>query len=587
LNEGLQPVGLIAQDRALTRRVRAIVSAQQVAVRDETGWTLSTTHAAAIVMAALRAAAPAASSDEVLVWLKLGVAVDGRQVMDAETQLRRSGVRRWSEITPVLGAAFELTRLVAPWLEPMRVSRSLSEWLSSLRQFLGESGHWPFLLADPAGQAVMDALGLDDASAFEDQWQRMTLAAFTRWVSVCLESALFQPVHPDQAQVVVLPLGQLLGRSLAAVVLPGADERHLPACPAPPGPWTARQRRLLDLPSRESLTLGVRQAWRELLGHAQVDVLWRQSENGEALMPSTLVQGLMLAGASPYAQDPRHQRDLPAAATRAAQVSGASLPITQLSASAYEDLRACPYRFFALRQLSLRDDEEIESPLDRRDVGNWLHATLRGFHESLQQAPTSSLAERVRLFDDAAQRALAATWIDAAQFLPHAASWPGLRDGYLGWLRAHEQAGHEFDRAEQWRERWLGDIKLVGQIDRIDRDAQGRTVVIDYKSENVEKTRARLKKPEEDTQLAFYAALMAEEAFEAAYLSVGERGQTEAFRLPDLPVLRDQLLAAVQRDLGRVKAGHPLAAMGQGQVCDHCQARGLCRRDFVSQGATK
>ena len=65
-------------------------------------------------------------------------------------------------------------------------------------------------------------------------------------------------------------------------------------------------------------------------------------------------------------------------------------------------------------------------------------------------------------------------------------------------------------------------------------------------------------------------------------MSLGERGQTEAFRLPDLPALRDQLLAAVQKDLSRLEAGHDLLALGEGQACTHCQARGLCRRDFVS-----
>lgn len=589
LSEGLQPVGLIAQDRALTRRIRAIVSAQQVAIRDETGWTLSTTHAAATVMAALRAAAPRASTDEVLAWLKLGAAVDGQQLLAAEAQLRKAGVRLWADIPPALNAAFELSGLLAPWLAPMRANRPLAQWLAGLRQMLGQCGQWEGLLADAAGQAVMDALGLqqDDGSAFEGQWQRMSLSAFTRWVGVCLESALFQPVHPAQAQVVILPLAQLMGRSLASLVLPGADERHLPASPAPTGPWTARQRKLLDLPSRESLMAGVRQAWTEVLGHGRVDVLWRQSDNGEALMPSTLVQALMLKGVGADGQDARPLRDVQATAARSARASGEHLPILQLSASAYDDLRTCPYRFFALRQLGLGEDEEIDSPLDRRDVGNWLHATLHDFHESLKQAPTSSQEERSRLFDEAARRALSKASVDAAEFLPHAASQPDLRDGYLRWLQDHEGAGHAFDQAEQWCERVVGDIKLVGQIDRIDRDAQGRAVLIDYKSESVDKTRARLKKPEEDTQLAFYAALMGDDAVEAAYLSLGERGQTEAFRLPDLPALRDQLMASVQGDLGRVRAGHDLLALGEGQACTHCQARGLCRRDFVTLEAAK
>ena len=57
LQAGRSPVALIAQDRVLTRRVRAMLAGQGVALRDETGWKLSTTRAAATLMALLAAAA--------------------------------------------------------------------------------------------------------------------------------------------------------------------------------------------------------------------------------------------------------------------------------------------------------------------------------------------------------------------------------------------------------------------------------------------------------------------------------------------------------------------------------------------------
>ena len=49
---------------------------------------------------------------------------------------------------------------------------------------------------------------------------------------------------------------------------------------------------------------------------------------------------------------------------------------TQLSASSYEDLRRCPYRFFALRMLGLKEADEIEAEVDKRDFGTWLHGVL-------------------------------------------------------------------------------------------------------------------------------------------------------------------------------------------------------------------
>ncbi len=83
LRAGLQPVGLVAQDRALTRRIRALLAAQPVAVRDETGWTLSTTYAATTVMSLLRAVSRQASTDEVLAWLKQVRSLDGQLLQEA------------------------------------------------------------------------------------------------------------------------------------------------------------------------------------------------------------------------------------------------------------------------------------------------------------------------------------------------------------------------------------------------------------------------------------------------------------------------------------------------------------------------
>ena len=44
---GATPVALVAQDRVLVRRVRALLERMQIDLIDETGWTLSTTRAAA------------------------------------------------------------------------------------------------------------------------------------------------------------------------------------------------------------------------------------------------------------------------------------------------------------------------------------------------------------------------------------------------------------------------------------------------------------------------------------------------------------------------------------------------------------
>src|SRR5690606_29384206 len=80
LAEDRAPVALIATDRALTRRIGAQLQARGVVAHDETGWKLSTTRAAAVLMSALRACAHDAGSDAVLEWLKSGADGDAMAV---------------------------------------------------------------------------------------------------------------------------------------------------------------------------------------------------------------------------------------------------------------------------------------------------------------------------------------------------------------------------------------------------------------------------------------------------------------------------------------------------------------------------
>ncbi len=583
----VRPVGLIAQDRVLVRRVRALLAEQRVAVRDETGWTLSTSRAAAVLMSLLRALPREASCDAVLDWLKHARSMDAQELQAVEAELRHQGVRRWAGIGPRQVRAHRLAEQVRPWLEGLRSARPLKLWLAELRQVLRKAGQWDAMVRDVAGQAVMDALRLheDGEQEFRQFDARLHRREFTQWVSHTLESATFSPVHPPEAQVVILPLSQLLGRSLAAMVLPGADELNLPASPEPPGPWTAAQRLLLGLPTREELMAASRASWNHALQLPELHLLWRQSEGGEPVMPAPWVQELKLGGVIERSVDLRPRRTVQALPTRLPAPSGAQLPVERLSHSAYADLRSCPYRFFALRQLGLQEAQELESELDKRDFGNWLHETLDRFHRGLQAAPSGDIDVRGRMLDAAAEQARLALDLQPAEFLPFQVAWPQVRSGYLAWLAQHEAAGLGFAEAEVWKERALGPWLLHGKIDRMDRDAQGRALLLDYKTESPEKTRARLKQGAEDTQLAFYAALLDEAELGAAYVNVGEKGETATHAQPEVLALRELLLQGITEDLTRLHAGQPLPALGQGLACEHCQARGLCRKDFVVQEA--
>ncbi|OQB98422.1 MAG: PD-(D/E)XK nuclease superfamily protein [Alphaproteobacteria bacterium ADurb.Bin100] len=120
----------------------------------------------------------------------------------------------------------------------------------------------------------------------------------------------------------------------------------------------------------------------------------------------------------------------------------------------------------------------------------------------------------------------------------------------------------------------------------MDRGADGQTLVIDYKTEGRQRTADRIKDAAEDTQLAFYAALLPDDSLRAAYLNVGDRDGTKLYEQADVTALRDRLLAGIQSDLQRIADGHAMPALGEGSACDWCAARGLCRKDSWAVPAT-
>lgn len=601
---GRTPVALVATDRALTRRIGAQLTAHGIAVQDETGWKLSTTRAAAQAMSALRACAHDARSDEVLDWLKNAPRWRG-DVLDAlEMRLRDRGLRDWNAWCHFIAQAAEgegaragdaaLARLTAE-VEVCRAAmgrpRTQDEWLRAMRELLQAAGQWDALVADAAGIEVVGALYLDEAPGELRGGGRSSLVEFSAWARDVLEAASVVLAVPGMGEpaVTVLPLAQLLGRAFASVVIPGCDDQRLPASPEPPGDWTEPQRAALGLPLRDTLAQAQRAAWSLALQAPALDLVWRQFDaSGEPVRPSPFVQALRLAGATRAADDPRSLVPFAPQPTQPPLPRGDALPVTQLSASAYDDLRHCPYRFFALRQLGLARSDELEGEVDKRDFGNWLHEVLNHFHAALKAAPTPDRRARAAMISIASEQATQAMGLSEADFLPFAAAWPAVREGYLDWLSVHEaDEGAVFEQAEPRLEQPLGDVRLVGRLDRIDRlQADGRAYVIDYKTESLDSSKQRVKEPFEDTQLAFYAALLDEDTLRAAYVNVGEKASgTQTVEQTEVVAARDALVEGILHDLRRIGEGAAMPALGEGAVCEFCAARGLCRKDFWSDDA--
>jgi ATP-dependent helicase/nuclease subunit B len=600
--EDRYPVALVSSDRALTRRVRAMLDEAGVSIRDENGWKLSTSRAGASLMALLRCCVWNANTDAVLNAFNAAPAFSS-DLYRVEQALRSAQVREWRRALVCDAVAEEPTlAAVCALVEGIRASLSgrhtFTDWLTRLRAALQACDMWQAMQLDAAGLEILTALRLmpADPSSWSEYastalWagERLDLASFTSWVNLVLEAQSFKPPLPPQEQVVILPMTQMLARPFAAVVLAGCDEVRLNPSPEPAGLWTPAQRLGLGMPSRTELEARLRASWCHALQAPVCDVLWRTSdERGEKIAASPLVEWLQSRYRAAHgndecpAQEPsevRTARLVPRSPTQPPLPRGDRLPVSHLSASAYETLRSCPYRFFALRQLGLMAVEELEVDLDKRDFGVWLHAVLEKFHSKLAACPIDDIEERSVCLQETADEVTASMSLPEGEFLPFASSWPALREGYLRWLATHESQGWTFASGETPQRQPAGSAMLVGRIDRTDSGPDGQWMLLDYKTEALQKTKDRVKEPFEDTQVAFYAALAPKGSVRAGYVNLSESG-TSFIEQPRVEQAREALLIGVQHDLERLAAGAPLPALGDGAACEFCDARGLCRKDF-------
>jgi ATP-dependent helicase/nuclease subunit B len=621
IESGNLPIALAAVDRVATRRISATLQLHGVQVLDETGWKLSTTRAAASIMALLRAARGRASvtanqadgaDDALLDWLKHTNAA--RSSVDALEKLFRAQNSTIVQVSTAQAAIqfiandetqdstqdpVQAIASIDTVLHSLHERRRPAQWLQALHTALRSTGQWAALNADEAGRDCLQALHLLNPDALADHAQAISLAEFTSWATDCLENASFKPsaAAASAAQVVVLPLAQVLARPFAAIVIAGADETRLPASPEPQGNWSSAQRAALGLPSRTQLAAEQQRVWACAMGLPRVDVLWRSAEGEQTLLPSPLLQNWLQKTAigksqtddaptyAPhYSPDPRIQVAVTPTPTLAPLPVAGSLRISTLSASAYSDLRTCPYRYFALRLLGLHDALELDAEIDKRDFGSWLHGVLSDFHTQRKALNAANTPQSdLQLLDQcAAQRHM-----HDAGFIPFAAAWPQVRDSYLAWLGKHEAEGWQFDQAELERTRAHGSVQLVGRLDRVDvlgrGPLAGTPYVMDYKTESETASKAKTKIAAEDTQLAFYAALMGSEGTDddlhAAYINLAER-TCKTTAQTNVLAARDAVLQGITVDVQRIHTGHTMPALGEGSACEYCAARGLCRKDM-------
>ena len=263
-----------------------------------------------------------------------------------------------------------------------------------------------------------------------------------------------------------------------------------------------------------------------------------------------------------------------------------------------ESQALCPFRGFALARLRAEPLSEPQPGIDPRLRGKILHAALEHFWRQLPdsgalhalgaQAAVAQARESIAYALVQAQRR-ACGLLDAQLLRREAARDERLLELLIAWELAREPFAIEM--LERSLPLEIGGTRLGVRLDRVDRLADGRLIVIDYKSGDAASFEAladRLTQP----QLPAYATVAGDRTAAVAMLHLGRQGlklrgiADAAGRLtglrplkegePAWPMLLERWRAQLAGLLQEFLRGHA-AVDPQPKACEHCHLQVLCR----------
>ena len=436
-------IALIALDRLVARRVRALLERAKVVPVDESGWRLSTTTAAGALMRWLDLASPDGATCEtatLLDWTKSGFAwadLDDKPELVAtiERAVRAQNVSRgWDAVLDAIGCAPRRAsqslhdprdherdrarmhvRRLRTQATVVRGRHPLTVFFEWLRQALIDNGMHTTMRSDRVGAKVLDLIeALADGVAVPapagvsaprattrraaERDTRSPAFTYAEWrglIADALESTTVRDTAID-SPVTFTSLGGAALRHFDAVVVVGADASHFPTRAADAFFLTPGLRADLGLGRRYQAEAGELATFAVILAQARhALVTWQSQGDGEARLPASAVERMlqvqrMVVSASAAARGDirHHKRDRfvwPACEVQASPVhqpapSAPSLLPTRITASQANAFVSCPYRYFAQSMLGLAPLDVVSDEAEKRDYGQVVHGILEDFH---------------------------------------------------------------------------------------------------------------------------------------------------------------------------------------------------------------
>lgn len=505
LREALETPGrtaaLVTPDRALARRVAALLGRWGIAIDDSAGQLLSTLPPGTLLLAIVEAAVQDFAPSALLALVKHPLVAAGRdRPAWLEGARRLDRALRGPRPAPgpagiaahlagegpqraIRAAAADWWQAAQPRIAPvltLAAARSPVAMVAALREAaaaLAGDEAW----RGAAGRAAADLLAdlEEQAAAGPAPVSLPALAAILRQL---MDEIAVRPPQGGHPRLAIY--GQIEARLQSAdlMVLAGLNEGVWPGIPAP-DPWLApRIRAELGLPGLERRIGIAAHDFGQGLGAPAVLITRARRDARSPTIASRLWLRLeALAGANFQRADAligwARALDRPDAvrpAPRPGPSPPAALRPQRIAVTQVDRLAADPFAFYAARILDLSPLEMPDADPSAAWRGSAVHAALEGWAKEDGCAP-GRLAPRVAaLFDDpAAHPLLRALW------QPRLMAAVGWIEDQVAQMRA---AGREVAAAEGSGEATIAGVRLHGRFDRIDRLADGTLAIVDYKT---------------------------------------------------------------------------------------------------------
>jgi ATP-dependent helicase/nuclease subunit B len=565
LMAGKKNIALVAQDRLVARRARALLARLGPAlnIRDETGWKLDTTRAAAALnswLELIRAPKEGPTAAVLLEFLQnpflsipgciqktpevcIGLVAQLEDILIASQA--KSG---WETFYMAVERAndYAATHDATPNEALLKLLQFVRErhhaWqaldlncasaYALLQKNLQDTGMANALEGDAAGKQLLEVVKTFDLqSGYHDLGMRLP-----EWISLIksvMEEASYEEAGKEsQANLSILPLSSTRLRVFDAVVVVGCDEQQLPAFSEPPLFFSDALNRLLKSSTMTAQFVQQARDFSQLLiACPSVDLLWQsKSKSGEPLRPSAWIQRLqaVLPNWKAVLAQPQVHEGQAKPVQQAITALDPDLPMPlSMSPSAYKALRDCPYKYYVRSLLGLREAKEFEDGFDASLAGQSLHALLRNFYQALkteeQKADTQIVGDAkarrqwmVRQLNVVSEKEFKRLIEGDSRVLGTLRDWQKQIPSFIDWQLQREEKGWHYHHAEHPVGFDLNfadvngvirTIRIEGRADRFDinHDAGQQAEVIDYKNQAINKIKKRAEHLLDDPQLLIYA----------------------------------------------------------------------------------